>query len=92
MTDEQNETPRADRVLLTAPECAKRVRLSEGAFWKAVRDGRLPWPVYPAPRAPRWFDDELDAALEQTRELPTASMARRRARMTVRPSTESAAA
>jgi predicted DNA-binding transcriptional regulator AlpA len=81
MTEQHGGTQnRQERTLLTAPECAKRLRLSEGAFWRCVKDGRLPWPVYPASRAPRWFDDELIAALELTRELPTASMARRRAR------------
>ena len=65
--------------LLTAEEAADRVGLSRPAFYAGVRDGRLPAPVYPAARAPRWYEHELAAALEKTRALPREQVAARRA-------------
>jgi predicted DNA-binding transcriptional regulator AlpA len=64
---------------LTAEAAAAEVGLSLPAFWRAVAAGRLPCPVYPASRAPRWFRAELHAALEATRAMPADAMARRRA-------------
>ena len=64
---------------LTADASAELVGLSRPAFYAAVRAGRLPAPVYPAPRAPRWFAAELLAALEKTRALPREQVAARRA-------------
>jgi len=64
---------------LTAPEAAESVGLSIAAFWRGVASGRLPAPVYPAPKAPRWRRSELLAALEATRALPREAMAARRA-------------
>jgi predicted DNA-binding transcriptional regulator AlpA len=69
---------RPARALLTAREGAQAVGLSVPAFWKGVKDERLPKPVYPMPRAPRWFEDELLAALERTRATPSEAMAKRR--------------
>jgi predicted DNA-binding transcriptional regulator AlpA len=69
---------RPARSLLTAREGAQAVGLSVPAFWKGVKDERLPKPVYPMPRAPRWFEDELLAALEGTRAAPSEAMAKRR--------------
>lgn len=63
---------------LTAEASAAEVGLSMPAFWRAVAAKRLPSPVYPAPRAPRWFRSELRAALEATRALPREQMAARR--------------
>ena len=48
------------------------------AFWRAVGSGRLPAPVYPAARAPRWYPSEIRAALEVTRSLPAEAKAARR--------------
>ena len=68
---------------IAAEAAAAEVGLSLPAFWRAVGSGRLPRPVYPAPRAPRWFRSELRAALEATRALPAeAKAARRAARLT----------
>jgi hypothetical protein len=53
--------------------------LSLPAFWRAVAGGRLPSPVYPAPRAPRWYVSEIRAALAGTRALPAEAKASRRA-------------
>ena len=64
---------------LTAREAAAQAGLSVPAFWRGVGAGRLPKPVYPAPRAPRWFPSELRAALEVTRTLPAEAKAARRA-------------
>ena len=58
---------------------ADLVGLSLSAFWKAVRIKRLPAPVYPLPRAPRWYPSELRAAALATRALPTEQKATRRA-------------
>lgn len=52
--------------------------VSVPTFWRCVAEGRLPAPVYPAPRAPRWYLSEIRAALEATRALPAEAKARRR--------------
>jgi predicted DNA-binding transcriptional regulator AlpA len=69
---------RPSHALLTAQRSAQAVGLSTPAFWKGVKDQRFPAPVYPAPRAPRWFEHELLAAVERTRSLPSEAMAARR--------------
>ena len=68
-----------DDPLLSAREGAAEVHLSLAAFWRAVGAGRLPRPLYPLPRAPRWRRSELKAALEATRALPAEAKAARRA-------------
>lgn len=70
---------RPARPLLKTEQAARVVALSVPAFWKGVKNARLPRPVYPLPRAPRWFEDELLAAIERTRALPADALARRRA-------------
>jgi predicted DNA-binding transcriptional regulator AlpA len=65
--------------LLPAREAADEVGLSLAGFWRAVAAGRLPAPLYPSPKTPRWRASELRAALEQTRCLPRVAAARRRA-------------
>ena len=68
--------------VLTAQQSAAEVGLSLPGLWKAVSDGRLPAPFYPAVRAPRWRRSELLSALENTRALPRDQMnARRLARI-----------
>lgn len=64
--------------VLTAQQSAAEVGLSLPGLWKAVSDGRLPAPFYPAVRAPRWRRSELVAALERTRALPRDQMDSRR--------------
>jgi predicted DNA-binding transcriptional regulator AlpA len=64
---------------VTAKQAATLVGLAESAFWRAVAAGRLPAPVYPLPRAPRWIPSELHAAMQATRALPRDQMASRRA-------------
>jgi predicted DNA-binding transcriptional regulator AlpA len=65
--------------MMTAESSAAEVGLSLPAFWRAVAAGRLPAPLYPAPRAPRWRRSELLGALEATRALPAEAKAARRA-------------
>jgi predicted DNA-binding transcriptional regulator AlpA len=65
--------------LLPAREAAEEVGLSLAGFWRAEAAGRLPAPLYPSPKTPRWRASELRAALEATRCLPREAMARRRA-------------
>jgi predicted DNA-binding transcriptional regulator AlpA len=65
--------------LLTAEEAAAEVGLSLQAFWRSVAAGRMPRPLYPAVRAPRWRRSELIAALDATRAMPAEQKAARRA-------------
>jgi predicted DNA-binding transcriptional regulator AlpA len=60
-------------------EAAKFCGINPATLFKQVNEGRLPAPVYPAPRAPRWRRSELIAALEATRALPREARAARRA-------------
>jgi predicted DNA-binding transcriptional regulator AlpA len=76
--------PDATDLPLIAKEAATEVGLSLAAFWRAVGAGRLPAPVYPLPRAPRWYRSELRAALQQHRMLPSAAKEQRRTRRLVR--------
>ena len=49
--------------LLTAREAAKLRRCSLATVWRDVKAGRLPPPVYLAPKRPRWrLRDVLPAA------------------------------
>ena len=67
---------------LDARRAAVVAGLSLPAFWRAVAASRLPVPIYPASRAPRWYASEIRTALESTRALPCeAKDARRRARL-----------
>ena len=66
-------------VLLKTQAAADFYDLSKAAFLKGVAAGRLPKPMYPAPRAPRWRLSELIDALDATRALPSEAKARRRA-------------
>src|SRR5690349_20594973 len=68
-----------DDPLLTAKQAAADIGVSCAAFWRGVSTGRLPAPVYPLPRAPRWFRSELRTALAATRALPCDQKAARRA-------------
>ena len=64
---------------LDAKSSALTVGLSLAGFWRAVRHGRLPSPVYPLPKAPRWYPSELRAASMKTRALPANQAAARSA-------------
>jgi hypothetical protein len=64
--------------LLTAREAADFLNLSIAAFWRNVCSRRLPLPVYPAPRAPRWWRSQLREAVNRTQSLPAEAKAERR--------------
>jgi len=68
----------AHNTLMTAEAAADFLKISKAAFWRAVAAGRLPAPVYPAARAPRWYSEELISALHATRNKPKDQMALRR--------------
>ena len=67
------------RKLIRARDVATICESSLAAVWKGVAAGRLPAPVYPTPRSPRWYLDEVHAALAATRALPAEAKAARRA-------------
>ena len=71
------------RVFLKPKAAAAHLDISLPTLYQQVEAGRLPAPIYPAPRAPRWASDELDAALEATRRLPSEAKAERVARRLV---------
>jgi predicted DNA-binding transcriptional regulator AlpA len=80
------EPPSDGFVLLPPKTAAAVVGLSLPAFWTQVRDARLPAPLYPSPRSPKWVLAELREALLKTRCLPRDAMAvRRQARLTSMP-------
>jgi predicted DNA-binding transcriptional regulator AlpA len=67
-----------DDPLLNPRDSAAEVGLSEPGFWKAVAEERMPRPLYPLPKAPRWRRSELRAAVEATRALPAQQKLKRR--------------
>lgn len=64
---------------LDAKQSAAAVGVSLVTFWRGVASGRLPSPVYPSPRTPRWFHSELREAVLATRALPSEQKDARRA-------------
>jgi predicted DNA-binding transcriptional regulator AlpA len=74
-----------DDPLLTARQSAAEAGVSLPAFWRGVAHHLFPQPVYPLPRAPRWFRSELRAAIEARRMPPhEAKAARRLAKLAAR--------
>jgi predicted DNA-binding transcriptional regulator AlpA len=74
------DTPQASATepLVTLKQVAAYVGLTEPGVYNAIKAGRLPMPVYPLPRAPRWRLSEIDKLLERTRTSPTLARAERR--------------
>jgi excisionase family DNA binding protein len=72
------ETTTICEPLMTVVEVADYLGVTEAAVYIAVKNGRLPRPVYPLSRSPRWRRSEIDAALEATRAMPGAARAERR--------------
>jgi len=54
---------RPDDPLITAGEAAKETGRGLSTFWRDVKAGRLPQPIYVNPRSPRWRLSELQQAL-----------------------------
>ena len=50
--------------LLSPPKLAERLGISLPTVWRITAEGRIPRPVYLAPRMPRWRLSEVMAALE----------------------------
>lgn len=72
----EGETP------VSVKAVAAAAGISIPAVWKQVATGRLPRPIYPCPRSPRWYLSEIRIALAATRALPSeAKAARRTARL-----------
>ena len=57
--------------LLPAAEGAADLGIGLSTFWLYVSKGRLPRPVYPTPRSPRWRLSELRAAIATERKANT---------------------
>lgn len=53
--------------LLTVREGAAETSQSISTFWRNVRAGRLPQPIYVSPKGPRWRLSEIRAALDALR-------------------------
>jgi predicted DNA-binding transcriptional regulator AlpA len=70
----------AEDVLLTAKQSAELLNVHVVTLWQQVAAGRLPVPVYVAPKAPRWWRSRLIEAVNATGMLPSAAKAERRAR------------
>jgi predicted DNA-binding transcriptional regulator AlpA len=64
--------------LLPAKAACRHVGLSYAAFYRAIAEGRMPKPCYPARKAPRWYQSELDTAVKATRLMPALAMVERR--------------
>ncbi len=50
MTDIEEKSAR----LLKLPEVLARLQISKSTFWKGIKEGRFPKPVYVTDRSPRW--------------------------------------
>ena len=59
-------TPHSESIrLLRIAEVGDRVGLSRPVIYKMMSRGEFPRAVYPAPRAPRWRSDDVDAFIER---------------------------
>jgi predicted DNA-binding transcriptional regulator AlpA len=64
--------------LLSAVDLAEYLAVTVPGVYLAIKNGRLPPPVYPLSRSPRWHRSEVDTFLEKTRTTPTQARADRR--------------
>ncbi len=48
--------------MLTVKQVARRLQVSVRSIWRRVRSGRLPRPLYPYPRVPRWPREAIEQA------------------------------
>jgi predicted DNA-binding transcriptional regulator AlpA len=54
--------PPGPDALLTPREAAGELRIAVPTLWRGVAQGRLPKPLYPLPRCPRWRRADLHRA------------------------------
>lgn len=66
MSDSVSSVPLALPDLLTAHQAATMLNLSDGAFYSAVRAGRLPAPIRISPRRCRWRRADIEAVIAGT--------------------------
>ena len=64
--------------LLTAREAAAYRRQGRSTFWRDVKEGRVPQPIYIAPKSPRWRLSDLCPARATCEASPQAAPAKRR--------------
>jgi excisionase family DNA binding protein len=64
--------------LMSAVDLAEYLAVTVPGVYLAIKNGRLPPPMYPLSRSPRWRRSEVDAFLEKTRTSPTQARADRR--------------
>ena len=57
--------------LLTVNELAAWLRITRVAVYQAVKQGRLPRPIYPLKASPRWYRSEVQAVLDASRAAPS---------------------
>jgi hypothetical protein len=75
-----NNTNPEPEPLMSPDDLAKYLNVTTVAVYLAIKAGRIPPPIYPLLRSPRWRRTEVDAFLEKTRATPTqARVARRQA-------------
>jgi predicted DNA-binding transcriptional regulator AlpA len=46
--------------MLTVKQVARRLRVSVRSVWRRVQSGRLPRPLYPWPKTPRWPREAIE--------------------------------
>lgn len=64
--------------LLTAREAAAYRRQGRSTFWRDVKEGRVPQPIYIAPKSPRWRLSDLCPPRATCEASPQAAPAKRR--------------
>lgn len=64
--------------LMALVDLVEYLNITPAGVYLAIKAGRIPPPVYPLSRSPRWRRSEVDALLEKTRTSPTQARADRR--------------
>jgi predicted DNA-binding transcriptional regulator AlpA len=58
---------RPDNPLLTADEAAAEAGVAKSTWWREVKTGRMPAPIYVTAKSPRWRLSEIHDAVEAKR-------------------------
>jgi predicted DNA-binding transcriptional regulator AlpA len=64
--------------LMSVVDLAEYLNVTPAAVYLAIKAGRIPPPMYPLSRSPRWRRSEVDEMLAKTRTSPTQARADRR--------------